>query len=297
MNSENQVKRAEFIQEWSKSGAKAPRELLPHEIEYRNRIRNSESPLMRPLATGDVDDKNYRRQLALVVDALDFFPYRPDMSWDSMWKAFENQLKLNFNDTNATKCLAKLSRELPERLIDEAWQGAPIRVYEYLHRRIVASQFNEDIGGQARKARGRLAHYLGGEWEEFLGWFDPSFPRGDAKTDRQGALFLYRFLRGEQVTVAGVRRRPSKNLKSDLLILGFLYTLRNEKTHGVSMPPFLSSRATARTYALPMYTTALVYTLLAVLWQYEGWGGWRRRIGNSTKVARKSCLYARYYGK
>ncbi len=80
-------------------------------------------------------------------------------------------------------------------------------------------------------------------------------------------MLLRRALRGESLTLgeSGEFKLDETSLARFLVLL-LLYTARNERFHGSSFSPFVSSDATLRTYTHPFFMFLASYYLLLATW-------------------------------
>jgi hypothetical protein len=83
---------------------------------------------------------------------------------------------------------------------------------------------------------------------------------------RQEAMFLRKVLLGEEVTGDHPPLKLTDVSRAHLLISGLLYTARNERFHGQSFSPFVSSQASISTYVHPYFLFVATYALLMNLW-------------------------------
>lgn len=80
------------------------------------------------------------------------------------------------------------------------------------------------------------------------------------------AKFLRKVLVGDTVTGDHPPLQLSEVARTHLLVSGLLYTARNERFHGQSFSPFMSSYATISTYVHPFFLFLATYALLMNIW-------------------------------
>lgn len=255
-----QIDRADAIAKWSTTGIGKPRDKFAHEIDFEKRMAN-DATAIRPHAIPDQSDTHFRRQFALTVDAFDLVLTRPDLAFDSVHRAFEDAAKRWTSKSKATDCYSDLAFKIPDHIVHTAWQGAPVRSTEFLVKRVNPLKPWPD-----GKVVAHVAQYRKAEWSDFKETFTAKYPSASEAWSRDAALLLRRLLRGETLDMCGKEFTMPPRLRSYLLLDSYLASLRNERSHGAVMPPFLSSKATIKTYTVTLHATLVTYHLLAYIW-------------------------------
>jgi hypothetical protein len=86
---------------------------------------------------------------------------------------------------------------------------------------------------------------------------------------RRGAMFLRRALKGDLLNLEGVNIQLSQRARLHISMSGIVYSARNDRVHGDSFSPFISSKATLRTYTHPNYMFLCAYYFLLLTWAHS----------------------------
>lgn len=257
--------RYQAIANWAEAGVLAPRPVFPVEQAFADRLSKLDSPFFRPVALPYSDERAYNTQVSYIVDALDLLPKRPDVAFDSVWKAFE-VVCLTVGRTSITDSLEKVmkGRLVDPDLLELLCSAAPAQACEFAALRAVAAKGEGDDAANSEDKR----------WHRLSR--DPNWPpllaalKGRDATDgqqrRQAAMLLRRALSGDELEVSGERIQLSAESRGWLLVGCFLYTARNERFHGLSFSPFISSAAKVSTFTHPYFAFLSTYALLCSLW-------------------------------
>ncbi|MBY8875914.1 hypothetical protein K7640_29205 [Micromonospora sp. PLK6-60] len=274
--------RVEAIEQWSRKGINTPRQMLPIEKDFNERLKRTGSRLFVPLPVHYSDDVTYNIQISYLIDAFDALSARPDIAFDSTWKAFESALQQSEalsaggNTTDRLRMLAE--QGLGEEALAPLLSNPPAQTCEYLFERVIVPPADQ----QAVRAQRRLAGQA--PFRDALtsfvvlvrGKYCDSGAGPDSK--RRGAMLLRRALRGDRLVVGSEEICLDYPHRIHLLMSGLLYTARNERFHGTSFSPFVSSAATLRTYCHPHFLFLGAYALLHLLWTIPNSSGIRLSV-------------------
>jgi hypothetical protein len=124
----------------------------------------------------------------------------------------------------------------------------PVQTCEYLAQKLLKSYPN----GEAKQIIDRMSWRNNNS--KFLGLLPEiaqkySAPNVSQSDLRKSAMLLRKIFKGEKIKVGLFDDNFSLTERFSLLILGVLYTFRNDRFHGDMHPPFKSSLATLQTYA------------------------------------------------
>lgn len=257
-------KRLRALARWSEVGVLEPRARLPIEARFAARVDQRSGVFFRPVLLCDSDSVEFHRQLSYLIDAFDALPERVDIAFDSTWKAFEVASAAAVS-ANITDRLKLLSRSIDVAVTDRLCASIPVQSCEYLFKKIVAdidepesrSRFRKRIDGLGDSAINQLVGHLRATYGE-----------GSLESGRKGALLLRRALRGEILRLGSdIDFQLSGLSRSRFLMSVFLYTARNDRIHGESFSPFVSSVASLRTYTHPYFAFLASYYLLLCVWR------------------------------
>lgn len=259
----HRTQRLRAMARWADVGVLERRSQLPVEQAFADRVTQNSETFFKPVAINDLDSVAFHREVSYLVDAFDSLPWRVDIAFDSTWKAFELETKEAYGG-NVTERLKEVVGEVNPMIVDRLCDSFPVQSCEYLFKRLV-SDFSEDT--IERGLKNRLLYSTDDQTRLLLDHLQMTYGRGSAESRRKGALLLRRALRGETLVLGGVAGfRLETTSRARVLVSLFLYTTRNERFHGTSFSPFVSSAASLRTYTHPFFAFLASYYLLLSLW-------------------------------
>lgn len=186
-----------------------------------------------------------------------------DIAFDSTWKALELETSEVYQG-NATDRLRKTADDVESRIVERLCSSFPGQSCEYLFERLVSDVLDESI---EHGLSNRLLHSTDEHIGLLLGHLRMAYWSGEAESRRKRAMLLRLAMRGETLTLGDVSGfRLEATSRARILISLFLYTTRNERFHGSSFSPFISSAASLRTYTHPYFAFLASYYLLLSLW-------------------------------
>jgi len=203
--------------------------------------------------------------MSYLIDAFDAFPRRVDQSFDSTWKAFESTLDEVDNSTWFINPRVKMvvdQKCVPKETVDYLCANVPVQTCEYLFKRLVFDQKDDEARRRVSKKEDLL---------KLLGYIENKYDPTNEDDRRRGAILLRRVLRREEnLTVASdTNFELEERSLSLLLISGILYTTRNDRIHGNSFSPFVSSVASLKTYTHPYFAFISTYYVLLSMWLHQ----------------------------
>ena len=258
------AQRLSAIAHWAEAGVLEGRARLPIEQAFDDRVENRGGQFFNPVPVANLDDVVFHREVSYLVDAFDALPRRVDQAFDSAWKAFELETA-EFEGRRITDRLETASLRLDADVVAAICAAAPAQTCEYMYKRLIEDFIDEQAeAGLESRARSRSTPQL----DQLLDYLKETYGRSSSQgARRKGAMLLRRALRGETLTLGDVHgfRLDAESL-SRFLVLLLLYTARNERFHGTSFSPFVSSDATIGTYSHPYFLFLASYYLLLATW-------------------------------
>ncbi|MCP2047523.1 UNVERIFIED_ORG: hypothetical protein J3D58_001595 [Paenarthrobacter nicotinovorans] len=248
---------------WADVGVLEVRSPLPIERAFLERIAQKSDTFFKPIAINNLDSVPFHRAVSYLVDAFDSLPRRVDIAFDSTWKAFELETK-EVHSGNVTDRLKAAAGVVESSIVERLCDSFPVQSCEYLFKRLVSDVVDESI---EHGLKNRILHSTDEDIRQLLDHLQKNYASGSPESRRNGALLLRRALRGETLNlgdVAGFRLETISRAR--ILISLFLYTTRNERFHGASFSPFVSSAASLRTYTHPFFAFLASYYLLLSVW-------------------------------
>lgn len=248
---------------WAQVGVLERRSQLPVEQAFADRVEQKADVFFKPVAINDVDSIAFHREVSYLIDAFDSLPWRVDIAFDSTWKAFELETSEAYGG-NATDRLKKTAGDVESKVIERLCSKIPVQSCEYLFKRLVSDALDGSIGHGLSK---RILHSTDDKIRMLLDHLRVAYGSGSAESRRKGSMLLRRAMQGDMLTLGDVTEfRLDTTSRARILISLFLYTTRNERFHGASFSPFVSSAASLRTYTHPYFAFLSSYYLLLSLW-------------------------------
>lgn len=256
------------IARWAAVGTQEKRRPLPIEADFLNRVEKASCPLFIPLEVGDCETVQFHQQVSYLVDAFDGLPARVDVAFDSTWKAFESASE-DIASGNITDRLSKIAKNslIDGFVLDELSRHIPAQSCEFLFKRIV-SDSKGLVGEKLRQHQPnkRLLNFDDDGLGLLVNYLKDQYSTDDSAVRRRGAMLLRKAIRGEDLVLGERQLTLSLSARSAMLLHGLLYTSRNERVHGESFSPFVSSDASIKTYTHPYFAFLSSYSLLLCVW-------------------------------
>ena len=256
--------RLRVLARWTEAGVLEPRSQLPIETAFADRVREKSDIFFRPMAVTDQSSVEYHRQLSYLIDAFDALPGRVDIAFDSTWKALELASK-KLSAGNITDRLKALSERLDSGIVDLISEKYHAQSCEYLYQRFVVDALRDSADPRLERRLDGLGEPLVAQLVDHL---KLTYVDGTGERRRKGAMLLRRALMGDVLRVGDVEGFALTTVsRAKILLSLFLYTARNDRFHGESFSPFVSSKATLRTYTHPYFAFLASYYALVGTWK------------------------------
>lgn len=194
--------RLSAIARWSEVGVLEQRARFPIEKAFDDRVENRGGQFFKPVAVKDLDDVVFHREISYLIDAFDALPKRVDQAFDSDWKAFELETA-QFEGSRIIDRLESASLRLDKDVVAAICAAVPAQTREYAYKRLVVDFIEEKAEeGLKRRVNGRSTSQL----EQLLDYLKQTYGVSSSKgARREGAMLLRRALRGETLTLGGMR--------------------------------------------------------------------------------------------
>lgn len=260
-------KRIEYINNWPN--------VVPFEAEknYEKRCgdfvnRNGRYPLSLMKLWVDADD-NYNRTISHFIDSIDVMPYHPNFAFVFSFSALDCYAKCIYHESNTTKCLKILADEISiladqnrdiYSLLVALFSAIPVHATMYLYKCLCDAKARN-------KAYSRLttnSDNTENTYRKNIVDFIEQKYRKDIQ-NRNPALLYRKIFNLPTVVLNGGTINITNSFRLHLLLLGIVYSLRNDSFHGSSMSSTKSSQATPKRYAMNYYCYIATYTLLMVV--------------------------------
>lgn len=249
-----------------------PDSFLRQELNQRFQLKNIKLFPLPPKVNNETFTKFLFHNPAInkihstTLDVFETFPYRPDMSFDSMWRALEalmmryakDVLRVSGKDADTIKVLERICLEaiLPilnssgkiKTAINDLIGLIPESIGRFTLVRMLTDR-EIMIASQLGQVSGRTKKIIG---EDLYDAFKNRYLTEGTITDENhynGAKKMLRLVKGERLTFNGIEKAGLSEAKRyEFIISAILYTVRCERYHGDFFSPFYSDRASLKTY-------------------------------------------------
>lgn len=260
-------KRVDYINNWPNAEPFEAETIFKEKCESFKQSNNGKVPF-QPMKMWEDEGADYQKLLSRLIDSLEMMPLWPNRGFAFLFIGFDDFSKTIIQEKNITKRLKILASELyniselnisVKDLFRTLFEAIPMRVTEYIYKREstennVFNRTSTDINEKITNT-GTILRALNTKYNKY---------NSDLSENRKaGALIRYLF-NHDKVEILGVEYTISHLERLQILISGFLYTLRNDSVHGASISATKSSKTTLERYALNYYSFISLYTVLMV---------------------------------
>lgn len=241
-------------------------------------IQRTNSELFRTCSLPFTEDNDYHYTLSFLLEAIDLLPLHIDLTFDTMWRAFEslfinhypfsgNGISITTKTPEFAECLSSNSGYIPnlERLL----QNIPFQSCEYLGSRIF-DEWAHPITSCSNRVLRRIRS-MSEDNSIKLPTIIPALkdiaqkygcPNHDLQKHRKLSGLIRLLIQGQSVEILGHTYLMTLKERIALIIGGMLYTFRNDRFHANVQPPFKSTRATLKTYTHAHYCMIFTHSIL-----------------------------------
>lgn len=263
--------RLKAIATWSTRGVLATRDQTPIEKEFLQRVEDVGGSFLRPMPLGFTDDSDYHKEVSYLIDAFDQLPARPDVAFDSTFKALESTIKRMLPPDKFAHLLRKIVDQSStlEDVAEILGHNMPVQTCEFLYKRLSdnLSDWRVQVTGPKNQVLIRLREAKNSSVDELLDALKARCDDPSTAERRKQAMFLRKALSGDEMTGnLHATFKVDRSARVHFLLSGLLYTARNDRFHGQSFSPFVSSSATMRTYVHPHFLIIATYSCMMALW-------------------------------
>lgn len=297
MSTEIRNLRFEYIKNW-------PKYIITFqtEKEYIKKLGEFNEQIFYSLEYPYSDDKYDNIVVSYFIDGLGCLPMKPNQAFEYFFRALDNYSGNKFNiKINVTSKLQKVSNVIAENMksnsdlkiaISEAFKNMPQSTCQYLYARLfkeynvgldIGLQNGEnkqllkrllDVSSHKDPSTGNTIYVINNEDTRKIivhlantyGYCERHYP----ETIRKGSRFLYRIFNNPTIDIkndVGIVERISitDKMKIELLILGIIYTMRNDIFHGANISSLNSSNTSMKTYAHNHYVMLFTFSIINIL--------------------------------
>lgn len=265
-------KRIDFINTWPNSV------LFDAEQNYKQRCdtftqENGKLPFA-PLHMWNPNDDTFNRAISHLIDSLEMMPLKPNFAFTFVFSGLDYYAKAQYS-SNTTCSLKSLVEDIlslsvvnndVKTVLAELYSVFPINAALYLYK-CLCSQSNHNSNVRKRvttdKANAPIAaheHIVDAIYNQY-GYNSSQYN----ESIRQAAMLYRKVFMNDNLTIGGNSEVISDSFRLYLLILGFVYSLRNDAMHGSGMSSTKSSKTSPERYALNYYAFLSTYTIFIFL--------------------------------
>lgn len=266
--SEFAKKRIEYINNWPNSN------MFEAELNYKKRCDDfidsyGLTPFL-PVKMWEDDDDIFNRAISHLIDGLEMMPLRPNFAFAFIFSGLDFYVKHTYG-SNTTGSLKKLAEDIyalatvnsdVKTMLTEMFSAFPVNAGLYMYKslcgqsnhnnnvrlKVVTDASNANIVAHANLVDNIYNHY---------GYDKTNY---DASI-RQASLLYRKIFTKNNLIITGNAVVITDRFRLYLLLLGLIYSLRNDAMHGSSMSSTKSSRSSPERYALNYYTFLTTYNM------------------------------------
>lgn len=253
------------------------KKLFPvEELLNLNLKRNNIQQIFIPAKLGYCSEQYFHTLLSHYLDGIDQLPLRPDIAFDSIWKALDHEFFKIQEESILTKNISRFDAFIDKingnnninNTFESLSKVIPMQTCEFVAKRIFTSKITPDNHADAflKRVRNCIGINL---YNDFLSKYESLWLISPSETQRKSAGLLRKLMLGEIITLDGNNYQFTNEQCSRFLISIVMPQYRNERFHGTTVPPFRSSSAKLKTYAHAYYLFFVAYGLLLEVFLYR----------------------------
>ncbi|HEI8819659.1 TPA: hypothetical protein SLG99_002012 [Serratia marcescens] len=269
--------------------------LFKAELAFKKRLEDKGlDVIFSPIKLQYNEDASFQVYLSHYIDGLNTLPFRPDQTFDNNFKVIDDAGRAIFPRGGTKKVLEGLSNKLSinqnldwQNIIDILTENIPLMTCRYITKNILEA--HKDNSFEGCKFQKRIEDCLGKvEYTQLLNQFssipNPASSPTSLEYIKSASSFMRLYLKGKKTSQSN-KPYPSKldlskasNVlnhakRFDILISLLLYTMRNERAHGASISPFITSKSTLERYESYYFTMLCSYIFSLGVLSLHGFAG------------------------
>lgn len=270
--------------------------LLKAEIEFEQHLRKNELiPFFTLPMTEIKQDELFSLCVGHLTDGLEALPYRPDYMFDHCFRVIDKAMSKFFSGKGIKGVVQGMGNLLIQKdkkewteIINACWQHAPVTTKRYIVKRMLAAY--ETTDDNLRHLEKRTEDCMGKDrYREWCAKFGAQSNRNDSGQETEdnhqseenifkAVGFLSLYLSGKKGTrsskashqlldLTDDKNVPSAQARIEFLLSIYLFSMRNDRAHGVVLSPFRTSKARIQRYQSYYFamTCAYIFSLGAIL--------------------------------
>lgn len=269
--------------------------LFKAELAFKKRLEDKGlNVVFSPIKLQYDEDASFQVYLTHYIDGLNALPFRPDQTFDNNFKVIDDAGRTLFQKSGTKNILEGLSHKLSinhnpdwQKIVDILTENIPLMTCRYITKNIFEA--HKDNGFDGCKLKGRIEGCLGKiQYKQLIEQF-PAMPSSESSPTslehlKSASSFIKLYLKGKK-TNRSKKTYPSRldlskaqNVLShakrfDILISLLLYTMRNERAHGASISPFITSKSNFERYESYYFAMLCSYIFSLGVLSLRGFAG------------------------
>lgn len=259
-------KREEYINNWPNTS------LFPAEADYKTKcdifFSTYKKNIFRPMKIWQSDDDEYQRDISHIIQSLEMMPIYPNNAFLFIFSGFDYFGKRIHTEENTTKNLKTAAEEITilatqnsnvKETLQMLYKIMPFRASNYLYKRIIDNS----------KIAGRISSDKNGtpipQYSAIINSINRKYSSLTTENIRNASMFYKHILTDVSIVLDGSQIVISEELKIRFVLLGLIYSMRNDFAHGSAMASTKSSKTTIARYSMHFYCFMGTYTLFMML--------------------------------
>jgi hypothetical protein len=274
--------------------------LFPESVEFKAEKKfkqflnlNKGNIPFKTIDLGYGDDTEYQTYIGHYLDGLELLPFRPDFMFDHCFKIIDDAGRVYFPKKGVKgivqglgNLLINSSRKQWEEIADQLGQNIPLMTCRFIAKRICESHYCSNDTSEQYNERAREC--FGADfYQQFIKrftWVDGKKNLSDEQINK-ASHFLKLYLSGKQGTKKTIVQSykklnltkeanlPKPQQRLELILSLLLFLMRNERSHGVIISPFRTSRSSIDRYQSYYFAMLSAYIFSLGVLKLKGFGG------------------------
>jgi hypothetical protein len=224
-----------------------------------------------PLKLWEDDDDTFNRTISHLIDGLEMMPIRPNFAFTFAFSGLDCYTKHIYSG-NTTISLKKLAEDIDalaavnsniKAMLAVLFSTTTVNANQYLYKYLCGnSNHNSNVKARVTTDSANINIPLHSNIVDEIYNRYGYDPTNYNASMRQAALLYRKAFENDNLTIADNAVVITDRFRLYLLLLGLVYSLRNDAMHGSSMSSTKSSKTTPERYALNYYAFLATYNVL-----------------------------------
>lgn len=259
-------KREEYINNWPNTN------LFPVETAYQTKcdvfFSTYKKNIFRPMQIWQCDDDEYQRDISHIIQSLEMMPTYPNNAFLFIFSGFDYFGKRIYSEAQTTKNLKTTAEEIAilstqnsdvKKTIQMLYEIMPFRASNYLYKRIIG---NSKIAGRISSDKNGISIP---QYSAIIDSINRKYSSLTNENIRNASMFYKHLLKETSIVLDTSPVVIPEELKIRFVLLGLIYSMRNDFAHGSAMASTKSSKTTMARYSMHFYCFVVTYTIFMIL--------------------------------